>query len=143
MMSGTYIDLNMVRAGTCDHPQEWKTCGYHELAEKRQRYRIINQERVQQCLRVENQNQFQDCYRATLEEKLSQDCRVREPIWSEAMAAGSESWINGLSIGLLAARAIPYRSNLGKLFHEPQQTYGLHISKREKEHYWKKQQDLS
>ena len=30
--------------------------------------------------------QFKDWYRATLEEKFSQDYRVREPIWSEAIA---------------------------------------------------------
>ena len=137
-----YIGLNMVRAGACDHPQEWKICGYHELVGKRQRYRIINQDRVRQCLRVDNQNQFKDWYRATLEEKLSQDYRVREPIWSEAIAVGSEKWINGLSIGLLGARIIPYRSSSSKLLHESQPIYGLHISKREKEHFWKKQQEL-
>ena len=84
-----YIGLNMVRAGACDHPEEWRTCGYHELVGKRKRYRIINQKRVRQCLRVENQNQFKDWYRATLEGKLSQDYRVRDPIWSEAIAASN------------------------------------------------------
>ena len=35
-----YIDLNMVRAGVCEHPQDWRCSGYHELCGKRRRYRV-------------------------------------------------------------------------------------------------------
>ena len=95
---------------------------------------------MRQCLRLENQGHLKDWYKGTLKEKLSQDYRVRESIWSEAIAVGSENWINGLSVGLLASRVTPYRSRSKNLLNESQQTYGLHISKREKEHFWKKQQ---
>ncbi len=141
-----YIDLNMVRAGVCDHPHEWKACGYHELIGQRQRYRIINRDRLLRCLQVENDSQFSHWYLNTLEEKLCQKHRVRESIWSEAMAIGSENWIKTLTSGLLGARIIRYPPQLHDSHcqvNEPPQMYGLHISKREKEHFWKKQQNLS
>ena len=38
----TYIDLNMVRTGAVKHPSEWEYCGYHELLNPPDRYRIID-----------------------------------------------------------------------------------------------------
>jgi REP-associated tyrosine transposase len=37
-----YIDMNMVRAGVVDHPEEWKQSGYNEIRNPRKRYGLIN-----------------------------------------------------------------------------------------------------
>lgn len=41
-----YIELNMVRAGLVKHPSDWKWCGYHEIQNPKQRYRIIDYQRL-------------------------------------------------------------------------------------------------
>jgi putative transposase len=37
-----YIDMNMVRAGVVQHPDEWADGGYREIQQPPKRYRIIN-----------------------------------------------------------------------------------------------------
>ncbi len=49
----TYIDLNMVRAGVVDHPSQWPHCGYHEIQNPPQRYRIIDRAALAALLEVE------------------------------------------------------------------------------------------
>lgn len=41
-----YIDMNMVRAGVVSHPSEWEFCGYNEIQEPRQRYSLIDHNRL-------------------------------------------------------------------------------------------------
>lgn len=36
-----YIDLNMLRAGTVEHPGDWDVGGYRELQNLPQRYRVL------------------------------------------------------------------------------------------------------
>ena len=42
----TYVDMNMVRAGVVGHPSDWDWCGYREVAGLRERYRILDFERL-------------------------------------------------------------------------------------------------
>ena len=95
-----YIDLNMVRAGACEHPRQWKTCGYHELSATRERYRAINQNRLLDCLRMDSIKQFRSWYDKTIQEKVCYPYQTREAVWSEAMAIGSRDWLDGLTTGL-------------------------------------------
>ena len=41
-----YIDMNMVRAGVVNHPKDWPFCGYSETQNPRQRYAIIDYQRL-------------------------------------------------------------------------------------------------
>ena len=93
-----YIDLNMVRAGVVMHPRDWRHGGYHELSGARQRYRIINLERVLNCLARDTGqlNGFQSWYETTLNEKLESGYHVREAFWSEAFAIGDREWVEGI-----------------------------------------------
>jgi putative transposase len=45
-----YVDLNMVRAGAVKHPSEWRWDGYSELMGLRQRYRLLDMEKLLQRL---------------------------------------------------------------------------------------------
>jgi REP element-mobilizing transposase RayT len=88
-----YIDLNMVRAGIMSHPGEWRHCGYHELMVCPKRYRIISRNRLGELLGVgEN---FHDRYAAWLQEALTRGSG-REAFWSESIAAGSRTFVDGL-----------------------------------------------
>jgi len=53
-----YIDLNMLRAGVVKHPAEYRYTGYHELAKRRNRYCIINIDRLINCLEINNRDIF-------------------------------------------------------------------------------------
>jgi putative transposase len=90
-----YIDLNMIRAGAVKHPLEWRHAGIHELLGKKQRYRIINQNRLLRALdfRVNEHSKFEYWYTATLNEKLACMSHERRAYWSEAIAVGDLKWL--------------------------------------------------
>ena len=49
-----YMDLNMVRAGVVSHPSEWPFSGYNEIQNPRQRYSLIDHERLMNLLDIKN-----------------------------------------------------------------------------------------
>ena len=92
-----YIDMNMVRAGVVDHPQEWKQSGYHELAGLRKRYLIINKNRLLSCLMMDGDiDGFTGWYKRTLAEPLDRTYQARDACWTEAHAVGSELWLKSI-----------------------------------------------
>jgi len=105
-----YIDLNMVRAGVCGHPREWRAAGYHELCGARRRYRIIRMSRLLAVLGLAmpgGESAFRRWYTATMEEMLVGGHAVREPVWSEAVAVGSRAWLERLGPGIRGATMEP------------------------------------
>ena len=48
------IDLNMVRAGVVDHPEEWRFGGYHEIQSSKHRYSLVNKEMTANYLGIKN-----------------------------------------------------------------------------------------
>jgi len=92
-----YIDMNMIRAGVVDHPEEWKHSGYHELAGIRKRYLIINQKRLLNCLMIDGDgNGLRHWYQATLAETLQSTYLARAGYWTEAHAVGGETWLKSV-----------------------------------------------
>jgi hypothetical protein len=88
------VDLNMVRAGKVKHPGEWRWCGYDELTGQRERYRIVNQDRLLSLTGFSSMPEFSNFYRASISERLSAGERMREPCWTEAVAVGSEDFVD-------------------------------------------------
>jgi putative transposase len=104
-----YIDMNMVRAGVVDHPEDWKHGGHHELSGSRQRYRILNQEQLLACLaNGHDPEQFRTWYMKTLSNLIAEGCHCREPYWSEAYAVGDADWLSVVydEIGLKRKRIL-------------------------------------
>jgi putative transposase len=92
-----YIDMNMVRAGVVDHPEQWHHGGFQELSGNRQRYRVINQTRLLRCLGNGNEpDTFRSWYLNTLEACLATTYHVREPYWSKAFAVGDVDWLSAI-----------------------------------------------
>lgn len=89
-----YVDLNMVRAGAVRHPREWAWCGHRELTGEQTRSRVLNQERLLKSLDVGTEAQFRKLYREALESRLALGPHRREPHWTEALAVGSEHYVD-------------------------------------------------
>jgi len=58
-----YIDLNMVRAGVVSHPSEWPWTGYSDLLRPKNRYRLIDYQRLMNLLDFESYEEFSETYR--------------------------------------------------------------------------------
>jgi putative transposase len=65
-----YIDLNMVRAGVVEHPSEWGFCGYNEILAPRQRYALIDYDRLRSLLNFDSMDDLSATYGGWIEEAL-------------------------------------------------------------------------
>ena len=89
-----YIDYNMMRAGVVSHPSEWEHSGYHDIVGNRKRYRIVNKKQLLRNLGMSgDQETFLNWYMNTINAK-SEYYLTRQKLWTEALAVGSESWID-------------------------------------------------
>ena len=90
-----YVDLNMVRAGVVSSPSDWKWCGYHELTGHRERYRLLDREKLIESLEVASVEQLQSFYRDAIERRLAQ-IQQREPHWTESLAVGTKEFVEAI-----------------------------------------------
>jgi putative transposase len=89
-----YIDLNVVRAGVVKHPAEWPFGGYCEIQQPPKRYRLIDRESlVEKCGGSGGTKEFCQIYKHRVNESLNDKPAIREPVWSESVAVGSERFI--------------------------------------------------
>lgn len=103
-----YIDYNMMRTGAVSHPSEWKHSGYHELSGNRKRYRIINKTRLLRKLGMADEHdRFLEWYCLTIDSK-SKQYMDRQKYWTEALAVGSQGWIQEMKgkIGINRLRSV-------------------------------------
>jgi REP-associated tyrosine transposase len=139
-----YIDMNMMRAGECKHPAEWSNSGYHELCGTRERYRIIDKDRLLKCVAHSGTFKvFKAWYEATLRETLLSYGNQREALWTESLAVGEYDWIEKLKdlSGIPSLKITPITGNLS--LNKNKATYALTGSTRYKDSFWKKQQEKS
>jgi putative transposase len=92
-----YLALNMVRCGVVEHPRLWEWCGYHELMGTRQRFRILDLDRVLSLLGGINISEFREHYEWLVKERIAKDQMKRESQWTEAIAVGSESFVREMA----------------------------------------------
>ena len=96
-----YIGLNMVRAKVVKHPSEWQWCGFNEFMGQRKRYRIIDIEFLLNRLRHSPDIvRFREWYTRTIDDKINLEKVKHESIWSEAMAVGSQNWLQEITAAL-------------------------------------------
>jgi putative transposase len=94
----SYIDLNMVRAQVVRHPRNWEVSGYNEIQNPWQRKRIIDFELLMNFLNVGSQEEL-----AALQDRLLNDeigVGRRDPIWTESVAVGDDSYLQDLKDAL-------------------------------------------
>jgi putative transposase len=81
-----YIELNMLRCGRVSHPCEWVWLGYHEIMGQRQRYRLLDLDRLCRRLQADSLGEVQRNLEAALGEQIAQEQFKREPCWTEGLA---------------------------------------------------------
>jgi len=88
-----YISLNMVRAGAVTHPREWPWCSHDELVGDRQRYRLLNMERLVESLGAGDERQVRKWYLDAVDRRTAGALLPREGHWTESLAVGSREFV--------------------------------------------------
>ena len=88
-----YIDLNMVRAGVVRHPIEWTYGGYREIQNPKQRYSLVNRQKLADLLGIRDSDQLSDYHRNWVEEILKNGSNQRDAKWTESIAVGDKDFV--------------------------------------------------
>lgn len=91
-----YIDLNMVRARVVSHPSEWPFCGYNELMQNPQRYRLINFKTMMDLIGIDDLIALRKFYSKCIESTLLSNKMIRDSRWTESIAVGTEAFISNV-----------------------------------------------
>ncbi|MBC2713830.1 MAG: transposase [Desulfobacteraceae bacterium] len=88
-----YIDLNMVRAGVIRHPSEWEYGGYNEIQLPKQRYSLINRQKLSELTGLKDKDQLSETHRKWIEESLKNSASNRVGKWTESIAVGDKEFV--------------------------------------------------
>ena len=121
-----YIDLNMVRAGVVNHPSEWPFCGYNEIQNPRQRYSLIDYQRLIPLLQMKDIEDLQASCQNRVDEAIAIMDRTRDSKWTESIAVGSEGFIEATKnlLGIKAKGRKIIGSEKSYELREPAASYG-------------------
>ena len=89
-----YIDLNMVRARVVDHPANWPFCGYKEIAGCKERYNLIDFDRLCKIFEIQSREKLRHLYTQMTEDALITHDMRKKAMWAESIAIGNENFIN-------------------------------------------------
>ena len=95
-----YIDMNMIRAGIVNHPEEWQHSGYKEIQNPPERYHIIDSVGLMDLLGVSEFEQLRTLRRDWVEAALGSNQLNRESLWTEGLAVGSQDYVETIKINL-------------------------------------------
>ena len=99
--------LHRTEHGSCgvvSHPREWEWVGYHEIMGQRQRYGVLDLERLCWRLATESVEEVRVNLEATLQERIVQHPVKREPRWTESLAVGSRNFVERIKPRILSRR---------------------------------------
>lgn len=122
-----YIDLNMVRAKVVKHPEQWKSGGYHETLNPKQRGGRIDLEGLRDLLDFASIEEMQLARQRLLQLKVNSKRLEREPVWTESVAVGNFDYTQRMKIALgMSNRSRETRSEaIGYSLREPGTHYGI------------------
>ncbi len=120
-----YIDLNMVRAGAVNHPSEWKYGGYNEIQNPKQRYSLINRQKLLNLLGLQKMDQLPAYHRSRVEAVLQKGLNQRDAKWTESIAVGDEEFVMGTKakLGIKAIGRRKMENREGYELREAQNSY--------------------
>jgi putative transposase len=126
----TYIDLNMVRAGVVNHPEEWQESGFIEIQKPSKRYTIIDLPSLSELSGFADLRDFQRTHRQWVEQGLENGFAVRDARWSEAIAVGSLSFVENVrkQLGVKASHRDVIEANGSYALRESAEAYGFEIA---------------
>ena len=115
----------MVRSGVVRHPGEWMYGGYHEFQNLKQRYSLINRQKLKALLGIKDNDQLSEYHRNWVEEVLKNGSNQRDAKWTESIAVGNKEFVMETK-AKLGAKAIGRRelqNDEGYELKEPQSPY--------------------
>ena len=123
----TYIDLNMVRAGVVEKPEDWPESGYSELMQEKQRFTLLDHLTLQALLGVTTRSELQHLRGQWVEEALRRNQMERVPDWSESLAIGEADYVQGvkLSLGLRGRNKKVQEGTGGFILRESETEYSI------------------
>ena len=139
-----YIDLNMVRAGVVRHPCEWMYGGYNEIQNPKQRYSLINRQKLTALLGIKDNDQLSEYHRNWVEEVLKNGSNQRDAKWTQSIAVGDKEFVmeTKAKLGAKAMGRRALENNEGYELRESQSPYN-HVFAPEKcslrlknDHFW-------
>jgi hypothetical protein len=83
----------MVRAGVVCHPGEWKFGGYNEIQNPKQRYSLINRQKLTALFGPHNMDQLTAYHRSRVEAVLQEGLNQRDAKWTESIAVGDNEFV--------------------------------------------------
>lgn len=83
-----YIDLNMVRAGAVKHPSAWRVCGFNEIQNPRERYRVLDLESLCCLTNSAGIGELQLRHRQWVHYTMKHSPLERASHWTESIAVG-------------------------------------------------------
>jgi putative transposase len=122
-----YIDLNMVRAGATQHPEEWRHCGYHEIQHKPSRYPVIDHTALMDSLGFKSIGSLQTAHKGWVIAAMGRETfDQRDPRWTESIAIGQQSYIDKIKekLGHRASGRKSIQLDSGYQLKETQTRYG-------------------
>jgi len=140
-----YIDLNMVRAGVVRHPGEWLYGGYHEIQNPKQRYSLINRQKLKNLLGIKDKDRLSEYHRKWVEEIIKNGSNERDAKWTEAIAVGDKDFVmeTKAKLGTKAIGRRELENNAGYELKEARSPYnrvfnpGNCILRLKNEHFWR------
>jgi putative transposase len=94
----TYIDMNMVRAGVVEHPEQWEFCGYNEIQNPKKRKGIIDFDRLIGLLGFETYDEMKAAQNKWVESSIETDNKDNK--WPQSIAVGSKTFIEKIQAEL-------------------------------------------
>ena len=88
-----YIDLNRVRAGVVQHACQWLFSGYIEIQKPKQRYSLINRNKLTALLGIDEPYQLPDYHYNWLENVLNGASNQRDVKWTQSIAVGDKEFV--------------------------------------------------
>ncbi len=125
-----YIDMNMVRAGVVDHPEQWIQSGYNEIQTPRKKCILIDYDTLRRLCGFDNYNNFKHARYKWISTALSKNDLYRESQWTNAIDVGSESFVKKVKKEMRSSaigRDIIQSKNNFEL-REPTFSYNRHFS---------------
>ncbi|HOW66475.1 MAG TPA: transposase [Candidatus Paceibacterota bacterium] len=101
-----YIELNMVRCGVVGHPRDWEWVGYREIIGERQRYRLLDLERLVRRLGAASLEEVRRNLETTLSQRIAEGLLAREGCWTESLAVGSRAFLSAVEPQIQSRREI-------------------------------------
>jgi putative transposase len=96
----TYIDMNRVRAGVVQHPEQWEFCGYNEIQSPRKRKGIIDFEQLMALLGFDNYEDLKDAHGKWVDSAMPTANRGKENKWTQSIAVGSKAFVEKIKESL-------------------------------------------